>query len=295
MKKKIKKTSLILLIIFLIYDNGLIPFLHIHYYTSTEKAFGSICEIQDGALAGEEEIKYQFSLKNGDTLYFGNGTRIIELREKEELKLGAGAYIPFYKRCFPYVKFECFDSKNKRFLGDFGLEHEFLVKGFISRPDLKKEVYTSYINQALSKLKLKEKYIDDPSNPPKEISTGFWNAHQTILFDLTKANEKIAPIRKFNLHFGKTQTKDSILFSTHLGSPEQYHHEIITSDRNSENVIVKRFTNNGKLILEAHFEEIWKRKNSIFKPIPESMRSSSGLSLFKYRKSLKDDFTYIEN
>ncbi|WP_298511304.1 hypothetical protein [uncultured Kordia sp.] len=293
MKKKIKYFILIIIGIIVLHDNGLLPF-HLQWYSMTLQEHGSFCEIQDGALAGKEDIQYRFLFANGTSLVRGDGTRVIELREKEELSLGFGGYIPILKDCNPTVKFECYDVKNNKSLGVIGAEYICNVKGFLSRPDLKKIIYSKYIQQMHSKLSTKEQFIDDLTYREGVTATNFWDAHQTLMLSLTKAGETIAPIRKINLKKGIMHSRDSLLFSTHLGDTAQYNYEILTVDREKKEISIKRYSNNGELIIEAFFEELGKPdiSRSVFKPIKEGWRSSAGLTLSKYRRSNEVEFTF---
>lgn len=293
MKKKIKYFIFIFLGIILLHDNGLLPF-HMQWYNMTLQEHGSFCEIQDGALAGKEDIQYRFLLADGTSLVYGDGMRVIELREKESLSLGIGGYFPILKGCNPTVKFECYDIKNNKSLGLIGAEYICNVKGFLSRPDLKKIMYSRYIQQIYSRLSTKEQFIDDLTYREGVTATNFWDAHQTLMLNLTRAGETIAPIRKINLKKGIIHSRDSLLFSTHLGDTAQYNYEILIVDREKKEIVIKRYSNNGELIIEAFFEELGKPDTSIsvFKPIKEGWRSSAGLTLSKYRKSNEDEFTF---
>jgi hypothetical protein len=289
MKKKIKNLTFILLGIIILHYNSLIP-LKLNWHSRTQIHYSSFCEIQDGALAGTEEIKYRFFLSNGDSVIFGNGTRNIDLIEKKELSLGFGGHFPLYKSCTPAVQFECYETKNNKSLGIVDVRHKFEVFGLLSRTDFRKIIHDHYIRQIHSKLKDKEKYIDELAYVKATVSTDAWDAHQTFLIDLSSTGENIAPIRKLNLKYGLDQSKDSLLFSSHSETPKQYHHEIITFNRNKGEMVLKRFSNSGKLIFEAIFEEDQQMENDLFKEVEYNKRRCSSLILSKFNRYGTDEY-----
>jgi hypothetical protein len=259
----------------------------------TLKEFGSFCEIQDGALAGEEDIQYKFLFENGDSLTYGNGKRIIELREKNNLSLGIGGYIPIFKSCDPSTEFECYDTRNNKFLGVIGAEYKCQINGFLSRPDLKEKIYAIAVKQIHEKLIAKEKYIDELAHEKNVVSSNFWDAHQTFTLSLEKAGETIAPIQKINLKKGVIRSIDSLPFSTYLGDSLQYSHEILIADREKKQIVLKRYANNGTLVIEAVFVSYRGDDNDPFKQIEEGYRRTGGITLFKYRRASTDDFISI--
>ena len=293
MKKKIRNIVFIIIGLILLHDNGLLPF-HLQWYNMTLKQYGTFCEIQDGALAGNEDIQYRFLLTNGDSIVYGKGMRIIELREKEGMSLGVGGYLPIFKNCDPKVEFECYDVKNNKSLGVVGAKYKCTVNGFLNRPDFKEYIYSYYIQEIYSKLIMKEKFIDDLVYQKGVVSTDFWSAHHSSWLNLTRTGETIVPSRKINLRKGIVYSKDSIPFSTHLGDSSEYNHETLIVDKEKKEVILKRYSNNGKLVIEAIFEDSRRREKSLFTKVKDDWRKSGGLSLLKYRRSNEDEFTLIK-
>ncbi|CAL2087416.1 protein of unknown function [Tenacibaculum sp. 190524A02b] len=249
----------------------------------TQQNSGSFCEIQNGILAGEDKVSYKFLLKNGNIIIQGTGNRIIELREKKELTIGIGSFIPLYKTCNPSTQFECFEAKNNKYLGLIGIENRFTVKGFLSNPDFSSYIYETYIQQIYSELKKKEKYIDYILYEDGVFTSSFWDPHQLITLYLNEI-DSIAPMRKVGLKRSLNYSRDSIPFSTYLGAPNHYHHEIVISDREKNEVILQRFLNNGKLALEVKF----KGKNSLFQPNDKNYRSFFSLDPIEYNKPNKE-------
>ena len=294
MRNKTKRFLLIFVGLLLLHDNGLIPF-EFSWYKMTEKVYGSFCEVQDGALAGGEANEYRFIFLNGETNSFGNGDKIIELREKEKLSLGVGSYFPLFKTCTPTVEFECYDMSSDIFLGIVAVENKYTVRGLISRSKFKKMVYSSYMEQVYSKLKEKEIYIDQLQFKNGVTRTRSWDARQVFKIDLSEIGESIAPTRRINLKKQQNSSRDSILFSTHLGQSNQYHHEIISSNREKGEMVIQRFSNDGKLVLEAIFTDHNISKEWSLKQHNDDRTRVSGLTLSKYTRFDHEENLTAEN
>lgn len=159
MKKKIRISLLVFVGLILIHDLGLLP-ISADVFSINVKDFSDTNEIQKGALAGNEVIQYQFVFKDGSTKEVQKGTRIINLVEKEPLKLGIGSIFPFYRVMYPETVFQCYEEKNKRYLGLIRIKKRVNTAGLLNRKKLKKILFDLYQEEILQYLGASTIFID---------------------------------------------------------------------------------------------------------------------------------------
>ncbi|WP_196887962.1 hypothetical protein [Aureivirga sp. CE67] len=285
-----KKQYQIILFIFLAIILHNFNFSPISYenYNSTRIHSTIYDEVLFGALAGDENLTYKFILKDGSVILRGHGERIIELREKNEPNYNEhiGKYFPFYKWSKFKATFACYEAKNNRYLGTISNRNEFSSKGLISLNKFENYIENGCLNYICQILEEKRIFFNQLDSSDDDVRSKL-----SIDLNLEETGDSIALHRNISIKDFSKVSIDSLLFSSYKGTPEEYHHELIKTDYTKNRYILQRYSNNGKLILEAVFAL---DKRILGDSVQESFITNITATLLEYTWFEKGEKTIIE-